>query len=102
MRPGESVHFLMYYTVKSIRRNVQRTYRYQLVHAGQVVYSYSGKNTQKAASGAHRFVYYTDYAFPRSAAFGVYTMRITLTLDGRRGTREWSFVLSGRPKEGPL
>jgi hypothetical protein len=102
--PGDRVHLLMYYTVLGIPKDVRRTYRYDLIHDGKVVYSYPGENTQTVSAGAHRFVYFTDYVFPPDAAFGLYTLQATLALDGRKAVRSWTFAVtrgaigsSGRP-----
>jgi len=90
IKPGTRVWLMMYYTVRSLPRNMTRVTTYTVTFGKQTVYSRSFKTTIRRTE-IGRFSRYDSYTVPPALPYGKYAFRATLVIGKTSRAKNWKF-----------
>lgn len=105
VKPGTKVELMMYYTIKTLQKNVTRVTTYTILAHAKPIYQVAYKTPQKAGD-VGRFSRYTVYTVPKGLAYGPYVFKASLQLGSKSRSAAWKFrvakqerlaTTSGRP-----
>jgi hypothetical protein len=95
VKAGTKVWLMMYYSVSSIPRTMQRTTSYEIRYQGKTIFKVAYKGTAKRGE-AGQFSRYAEYNVPRSLPSGAYVYRADLMIGGQMRSRSWKFKIGNR------
>ena len=90
VKPGTRVWLMMYYTVRSIPKNLQRITMYEIDSGSNPVFRQSFRTTIKRTE-LGRFSRYTVYTVPASLRYGPYRFRAVLSIGKVTRAKGWKF-----------
>jgi hypothetical protein len=98
VRPGSTVWLMMYYTLKSLPKQMTRLTTYTIKYRGRIIFQISYKAPIKSTDVGRRSRY-TVYRIPRTARFGSYVYSAALQIGKRRQTKSWKFAVAKHNRE---
>jgi len=98
VRRGSTVWLMMYYTLKSLPKQMTRLTTYTVKYHGKILFQISYKAPIKSADVGRRSRY-TVYTIPRTASFGSYVYSAALQIGKRRQTKSWKFAVANHDRE---
>lgn len=100
VRRGQRVWLMVYYTIHSFVKKQAATHLYTIHYGKRLVFSASVP-IPKSDMSLRRFTRYLDYAVPKLAPYGVYDLRVKITIGKKSRSGSWRFIVARLPSGAP-
>jgi hypothetical protein len=98
---GQRVNLMVYYTVKSMPKNLPRHTTYEIDEGSRVIFKAEFSSEERVQDVGRLLVRFIPYSVPPAQPPDIYVFRATLTIGTESQARTWTFAVTRRAVIGP-